>query len=280
MTTTLSFIAHQDDDLLFMNPDIASDIQAGSEVWVVYLTAGDVGPPDAAHPNRKVWGADYADLRIQGVRDAYARAAKVANSWEYAPIWVDGRQIATNTLNGVNLRLVFLYIHAAEGADKGDLYRMLANPSFVANPIDGRPGYTKAQFQSMLHALIVRADPDFIRTQSTIGHRMRRPDNTVDHIDHTAAAILTANACVDANNNTLVRRDEYHCYCIQDWEDNVWGYWRDEKTAIWSKYLPHDPELGPSSWFEVMGKQYRPTDRIFEPGTPWTPPPDYVSYWA
>jgi hypothetical protein len=37
----LFIVAHQDDDLLFMNPEILSRIAAGDDVHVVYLTAGD-----------------------------------------------------------------------------------------------------------------------------------------------------------------------------------------------------------------------------------------------
>ncbi|MFD8499618.1 PIG-L family deacetylase [Amycolatopsis sp. NPDC059657] len=271
MSKTISFIAHQDDDLLFMNPDIASDVQAGWEVWIVYLTAGEVG----YKPGRTHWGMDYADLRIQGARAAYARAAKVANSWEYEPRTFAGRQLATNRLNGTNVHLVFTFIHAAEGADNGDLYRMLHNSSFVAKPIDGRPGYTKSQFQAMLKSIITTVNPDFIRTQSTIGHREIDSNGNPDHIDHISGAILTANAAVNSEKKTLVRRDEYQNYIIAEYEENVWGYWRDEKSAIWDQYWPKDPELQPWSWQNVMGRQYRPEGRIFFPGTPWVPPGDF-----
>jgi LmbE family N-acetylglucosaminyl deacetylase len=62
-TSTISFVAHQDDDLLFMNPDIASDVQAGYNVWIVYLTAGQVQFRDEM---------EYANQRIVGARAAYA----------------------------------------------------------------------------------------------------------------------------------------------------------------------------------------------------------------
>ena len=42
----LAFVAHLDDDLLFMNPDIASNIEAGGCVRLVYLTASDAGEGD------------------------------------------------------------------------------------------------------------------------------------------------------------------------------------------------------------------------------------------
>src|SRR5690606_16737162 len=39
----LSFVAHPDDDLLFMNPDQDDAIRQGQCVYTVYLTAGDRG---------------------------------------------------------------------------------------------------------------------------------------------------------------------------------------------------------------------------------------------
>lgn len=41
----LFVVAHEDDDVLFMNPDIADAIAADHEVTVTYTTAGDLGDP-------------------------------------------------------------------------------------------------------------------------------------------------------------------------------------------------------------------------------------------
>ncbi|RJQ77410.1 hypothetical protein D5S17_15820 [Pseudonocardiaceae bacterium YIM PH 21723] len=261
---SLSFCAHQDDDLLFMNPDIASDIQAGQQVWVVYLTAGEVPPGNI----------EYANKRIDGERAAYARAAKVPNNWVFEPMVFAGHEIATNRLTGTGVRLLFTYIHAADGAHNdpcGDLFRLINQPGFRAQPIDGRPAYDRASFTAMLRAIIETAKPGHIRTQSTLGHRQG------DHVDHVAGAILAADANTDAAGKTLIRRDEYQGYMIRDRPDNVSGYWRDEKQAIWDQYWPHDPELQPGAWYDVMGKQYRPEDRIFHPGHPWVAPTDFTN---
>ena len=61
----LAFVAHLDDDLLFMNPDIASNIEAGGCVRLVYLTASDAGD----------------DCRERGVRAAYAYMAHQPDEW-------------------------------------------------------------------------------------------------------------------------------------------------------------------------------------------------------
>jgi LmbE family N-acetylglucosaminyl deacetylase len=269
LTTTVSFCAHPDDDLLFMNPDIASDVQAGYTVWVVYLTAGDI----PYRPGKDYGGIAYADMRIQGVRAAYARAAQRTSNWTYEQLTLAGHPVATNKLVGTNVRLVFTFVHAAASPEDpcGDLYRMWHDPTFVARPIDGRPAYTKSSFIALIRAILDTTRPDYIRSQSTIGHREG------DNVDHVSAALLVADADVDSAKRTRIRRDEYTGYAIQNLPDNVSGYWRNEKTAIWNEYWPHDPELNSSLWQNVMGKQYSPEGRHFLPGNPWVPPSDFNS---
>lgn len=270
VTTTLTFSAHQDDDLLFMSPDVLSDVQAGYNVWVVYMTAGEL-PCGEGFP---ACGMDYADMRIQGERAAYARAARMPNNWIYEPYYFNGHELATNRLAGTNVHLVFTFIHAAAGSDQcGDLARMVFSRNYVAQPIDGRPAYTGYSFVATLRAIIDWLRPDYIRTMSSLGHREPDPDN----VDHVASAILAADADTISGNQTWIRRDEYQGYVIRQpsYPENVFGYWRDEKTAAWDAYWPHDPNIAPGSWYNVMGKQYLPVGRIFWPGTPWVRPPDF-----
>ncbi|MET9626510.1 PIG-L family deacetylase [Lentzea sp. NPDC006480] len=268
--TTLTFVAHQDDDLLFMNPDIAMDVEAGNNVWVVYLTAGEVHTRDPM---------SYANMRIEGERAAYAKTARVPNKWTYEELWVNGRPLATNRLNGTNVRLVFTFVHGASGECKdvngdprGDLYRMLKDPSYVARPIDGRPSYTRESFTAVLHTLIGYVNPAHIRSSSTIGHR---DDPNSDHVDHTSGAIFAAEADLDSARNTWIRRDEYTGYHSRDLPENVFGYWQTRKIEIWDEYWPHDPAVARDSHAYAFSRQIRPDDRVFRPGTPWVPPGDF-----
>jgi LmbE family N-acetylglucosaminyl deacetylase len=269
LTTTVTFCAHQDDDLLFMNPDVASDVQAGYDAWVVYLTGGDI----PYRPGRDYGGLEYSSMRIEGVRAAYARAAGVPNEWVFEELSLADHPVATNVLVGTRLRLVFTFIHAAASPedDCGDLWRMWHDPAFLAWPIDARPAYDKASFIGMLRAILDTTAPDYIRSQSTIGHHFG------DHVDHVSGALLVADADTDADGRTLIRRDEYTAYAIAGMPDNVFGYWREEKAAIWNEYWPHDPELNGSSWQALMSKQYSPEDRRFAPGIPWVPPDDFIT---
>ena len=66
--TTLSFVAHEDDDLLFLNPDIAKSILAGKCTITVFVTAGDAGVDASYWKNREL-----------GSKASYAALAKLSN---------------------------------------------------------------------------------------------------------------------------------------------------------------------------------------------------------
>jgi LmbE family N-acetylglucosaminyl deacetylase len=255
--TTLSLVAHQDDDLLFMSPDIPSDIQAGDSTWIAYLTAGNLDPGPAGMP--------YADRRIQGLRAAYARAAKVANVWSFQLISLpSGRRLASNFLRDApHVHLVFTFINAANGPDDGDLSRMWHNAAFVAAPIDGRPSYTQGQFIAMLRELIGFVKPDFLRVADPAGMEL------ADHIDHAYAGKFAALANSNAAGKAVLRMDGYFGYCIRGFPENFPGYWQSEKLAIWSAYKPFDSAFPPGStaWNEVSGRQFR--RHVWFPGDTW-----------
>src|SRR3546814_17891885 len=59
----LVFVPHQDDDLLFMNPDIESGIDAGGCVQVVYLAASERGAGErTGRSSGRDSGSQYGDI--------------------------------------------------------------------------------------------------------------------------------------------------------------------------------------------------------------------------
>src|SRR5262249_1078319 len=48
-------VAHQDDDLLFMNPDIQNSIRNGNQVVTVYTTNGCVTCDGSVNPDVQYW---------------------------------------------------------------------------------------------------------------------------------------------------------------------------------------------------------------------------------
>lgn len=247
MTARISFVAHPDDDLLFLNPDLCSDVQGGVESWTVYLTAGNLIAGSGGMP--------YADQRINGLRAAYARAAKVANAWEFQLITLPGgRTLASNYLRDApHVHLVWMFINAANGTDNGDLCRMWGDPNFVAAPIDGRPTYTRATFIATLKAFIVQVQPLFVRALDAAGQE------TGDHIDHAYAGKFALAANLDATGKVARRLDVYFGYAGRNFPVNVSGTWASEKLAIWQAYKPYDSAFaqGSTSWDEMAVRQFR-----------------------
>src|SRR5690606_30508330 len=96
----LVFVAHMDDDLLFMNPDLADTVRDGGCLQLVYLTASDRGE-----------GAPYMLGRERGIQAAYALAAGARDSWREDVLTVDGRRLARFTLiDDPRIRLVQMRI--------------------------------------------------------------------------------------------------------------------------------------------------------------------------
>lgn len=261
---TLSIVAHPDDDLLFMNPDIVSDIRADKQTWVLYLTAGNTVTGPSGYP--------YADERIVGLRAAYSTAAQVANTWDFSLLTLpSGRFLATNTLRDKpNVRLIWMFINAAHGTDPdGDLKRMWDNPAFVAHPIDGRAAFTKASLTSTIKEIIdsvATSAEDFIRVLDVWGKQLN------DHIDHQYAAWFAASANLTPAGKVIKRMDSYFGYCAQTMPAYVDPYWVSVKSAVWAQYRAVDSAFAgnPGAWDTMMDKQVRRW--VFCPGDSWTPP--------
>lgn len=260
-TSTLSIVAHQDDDILFMFPDIPSDIQAGYRTTICYLTAGNLLDGPAGQP--------YARQRLTGVWAAYARAARAgqggaipANAWDHEVLSLRGRDVDAYRLANRTVELVFLDLDAAAGADPGALKQLWQVPGFVANPIDGKPGYARDQLVDVLRGLVDYCAADYVRTGDTWGQ------DTADHVDHIAGAHFAGEA-LSPGGITSKPRYEYLGYHLRNLPPNLGGYWVTEKTACWQAYRTHDPELGPGAWDELMTRQQ--LRQYYPVGAPWVP---------
>jgi hypothetical protein len=71
----LNIVAHQDDDILFMNPDILYQVVAGHRQVTVYITAGNIGRSD------DVLGLPPGDPAYPLAREAGAIAGYHGNFW-------------------------------------------------------------------------------------------------------------------------------------------------------------------------------------------------------
>ncbi|MFI6284556.1 ricin-type beta-trefoil lectin domain protein [Streptomyces sp. NPDC051018] len=182
-------MAHPDDDIFFVNPEIRRTIRADCPVDTAYLTAGDGGKK-----NHRAAVA-YADSREYGVKAAYAETAEAANRWDRADVRVDGVTVRSYRLadrgRTTDVRLTFLDLHDGlpNGSQANSLLRLFegSRPSITAFRGDAR--YTEPRLLATLAALVGLSRAERILT---LDH-----DNAsfafalsggVDHSDHGIGA--------------------------------------------------------------------------------------------
>lgn len=186
----MQVVAHPDDDLLFMNPDLSGAIRAGDAATTVVLTAaeGHAGQTDG----HSVHG--YVTERRDGLHAAYAEMAGEADRWKVETVAVGRIKVEVHVLDGrSNVRLAFLSI--PDGHDKRQgtnsaekLQADHASRKCVHNftPKGSRYAhcYTHKDVVKVLTTLMHRYSPTLVRAQDTV------PDGryTADHTDHVATA--------------------------------------------------------------------------------------------
>ncbi|HWK70344.1 MAG TPA: PIG-L family deacetylase [Burkholderiaceae bacterium] len=234
----LVFVPHQDDDLLFMNPDIESAIDAGGCVQVVYLTASERGE-----------GEPYMLGRERGVRAAYAYMAQTANEWTEDTVGVGARTIARFTLAG-NRRVQLLHMRIKDpwlGKGWGSLTPLSQVESVPGTTADSLGAFAQAYTRQDL----VQTIADIIRdyAPSTIRHM----DDTVavpytalcwrcaghDHPDHIASARLVRDA-LRTFPEGLFAEVAYVDYPSQERDANLSSAEIADKTEAFRRYAWDD----------------------------------------
>ncbi len=180
--STLNFVAHEDDDLLFLSPDLLHAIQAGRTVRTVFLTAGDAGD------NAAYWGG-----REAGAQAAYALMCGVANTWTQTDAGISGHPIPVFTLSAYPLvSLAFMRLPDGNLDGSGfsstnyeSLQDLWTGSITTIHAIDGSSSYTKATLTSTLAALMSSFLPDQVNMQDYVGTY-----GDGDHSDHHSAAYL------------------------------------------------------------------------------------------
>ncbi|WP_030694213.1 PIG-L family deacetylase [Streptomyces globisporus] len=203
--SVMQIVAHPDDDLFFMNPDVSQSLHSGSPLAAVYLTAGEsdgvnARPHDAeaAAPDK----AGYAEARQNGIRAAYAEMATGSRTspWDRTAIPTAGGGWAElDTLRArPRIRLVWLQIREA-GAINGDrphsLHGLwdgritaLGTQRSAGTPVTADFAYTKEQVVATVTGLLERFRPTFVRMQDPSPGTYPKSGKFRDHQDHLYGA--------------------------------------------------------------------------------------------
>jgi LmbE family N-acetylglucosaminyl deacetylase len=247
---SLQVVAHQDDDLLFMNPDVAQGVRAGQPTVTVFLTAGESDVPDRA---------GYAAARQAGSRASYARMAGCQDEWRGEPLVLDAdHQVEQYTLRcKPDVRLVF--VNLPENNDprvpggRGALARLWNDPSDVQKVrsivprgavVDREFGYQRSGVIELLVDLFAHFRPTVVRTQDA------DPDPRYpgwaplhDHPDHVMAARFTGEALREyqaSRERPQFVALNYRDYGISASAQNVAGAALADKQSVFGTYLGFD----------------------------------------
>jgi LmbE family N-acetylglucosaminyl deacetylase len=218
----LFVVAHPDDDLLLMQPDVRDALDRGTGVTTVYVTAG----------NGDDGGVDAAERRYAGVRSAYAYAAGLDDSaWRCG--WIDiGRHTAEHCrLPAQNVSLVFLGY--PDGGKEGEFPDSLLNLSrgaiAGADTVATRSThYTRDGLVDTLADVVRTLAPARVHTLDFAASHGR------DHVDHEAVAALTVVALAAANSHSELLA--YRGYGIGDEPANKLGPILDASLAMLLRY--------------------------------------------
>ena len=185
----LTVVAHQDDDLLFMQPDLYDAVKRKVGVTNVYITAG----------NGKQ-GFDKSEERYDGLMAAYGSIVGAgASDWSCGWIRIGSNEVEHCRLEDARVSLVFL------GYPDGGIYGELSDSllqlwegkvSRASAVSFGPAAYDRPTLIAVLSDIIGYTEPATIRTleiASTHGY---------DYSDHRMAGALTllalAHSSVDA----------------------------------------------------------------------------------
>jgi LmbE family N-acetylglucosaminyl deacetylase len=228
-------VAHQDDDLLFMNPDIARCVLDPAPTLTVYLTAGDAGHADDTY---------YLE-REQGVLAAYASLANVADPhWATQRLALNGHDVLVRRLAEVDASIVFMRLPDGNGDGagfktlhraKGQTLAKLWDRSIpTLSAIDGSATYDHDELVDALAALFAMFGATHINALDATNAF------GFDHSDHIHAGLFTQEAAPPTANVRL-----YRGYNIRAEGENLAP---DEAQAKWdafSKYMLHDAAICP-----------------------------------
>lgn len=240
--SALTIVAHEDDDLIFVNPDIITDIRANRCVRTIFVTAGDAGNeyPDSLY-------------RENGPEAAYAQMVGVADNWTTISDDIPGRNITVRALVGrPNVSIAFLRLPDGFPSGSGSstysgqsLSKLWTGAISSIGTVDGSETYTRAGLISTLAAMMTDFQPTTVRTQDYVS-----AVSDADHSDHlmTAAFVRAADAQYTTVAHTLM---SYQGYPTASRAANVTGDDLTRKRAALTAASPYDPGAA-DPWVATM----------------------------
>lgn len=225
---TLNVVAHEDDDLLFINPSVSDDIAAGRCVVTLFVTAGDAGRPSS-----------YWLRREQGSMAAYAAMSGTSQTWQQDTITLAGHPIVRQHLTGTRITLLFMRLPDAHGnpaRPAATLQQLWRGSVRSMRPLGSGGAYTKQSLIKTLTATMAQYQPDRIRTLDYAGHY-----GDGDHVDHHTVGYLTLAAQGGYHAHHTI--SGYRGYTVAAYPDNLDETAAGLKLDYFLAYAPYDSKV-------------------------------------
>jgi LmbE family N-acetylglucosaminyl deacetylase len=236
--TDMNIVAHQDDDLLFMNPDIMHSVSEGHCIRTVYVTAGDAG------------GDSFYWLgREKGAEAAYSKMIGSDAVWIERIVQLGDNRFVTVANPKGNSKISLIFLHLPDGSPSGKGFKSSHDESLdkletgkipLLHTVDRQSHYTADELTGSLVDLMRLYQPAMVRAQSS-----HTGKNFVDHSDHNAVGRFAKKA-----HDTYVQQQFegkvqipmtfYLGYPVHDSPENITGADLQQKTAIFFAYAAYD----------------------------------------
>ncbi len=230
----MNIVAHQDDDLLFMNPDTLSDIKAGNCIRTVYVTAGDAGS-----------GQFYYLSREQGSEAAYSEMLGSKELWVQRIVQLPDHEYVMVAHPRSNYQVSLIFMRLPDGNLRGQgfswtnyqsLARLSSGLISSIESVDDQSSYSSSQLVSSLSSLMHVFQVGEVRTQANFVS-----ETYPDHSDHMTVGSFTKKAFTQYLNQQfegqpLATLKFYIGYPIRSMPANVSGQLLAEKEAAWFAY--------------------------------------------
>lgn len=220
--TILNVVAHQDDDLLFLSPDLVFDVQAGHCVRTVYVTAGDDGG------DKFYWLS-----RQRGSEAAYSKMIGNNNGvWIERVVKLQDHSYVTVANLKDNPKISLIFMHLPDGNLQGQGFKASNHESLIKllngklnslHSVDRQSSYNFKQLVDGLSAFMHLYQPAEIRTQANYESELYP-----DHSDHIAVGRFTQRAYTkyeaeQYENRLSIPLSFYIGYPIHEMEANIEG---------------------------------------------------------
>jgi LmbE family N-acetylglucosaminyl deacetylase len=239
--TVMNIVAHEDDDLLFMNPDIIHELDQGYCERSVFITAGDAGE-----------GTFYYLNRQKGSEAAYADMLHIADVWNDKIVEIAPNEYVTMASPKDNTRVTLVFVHLPDGGLENTGFALTGFQTITKlyrgniktiTSVDNQSSYTLSTLENALVSLMTFFNPAEIRTQSTYSGSTTP---IKDHPDHNTVGALVTITAKEYNNDvygnlTNIPVEYYEGYPMRLRPVNVSGEDQLLKEAAYVAYGAFDP---------------------------------------